>query len=107
VDFGARDSSASSSSLSDHSRCRGRRGRFRYCPATFRKPDTVILWRKRFVELRLDGLWDIAPGRSRKPIYEMDKIAAIVDTTLQTKPAGMTTGVAGRWRSNRALVNPE
>src|ERR1700740_310062 len=52
--------------------------------------NTVILWRKRFVESGLDGLWDIAPGRGRKPIYEMDKIAAIVDATLQTKPAGMT-----------------
>ncbi len=52
--------------------------------------NTVILWRKRFAEAGLDGLWDVAPGRGRKPIYEMDKIAAIVDATLQTKPAGMT-----------------
>src|ERR1035438_488769 len=52
--------------------------------------NTVILWRKRFGEGGLDGLWDIAPGRGRKPLYEIDKIAAIVDATLQTKPAGMT-----------------
>src|SRR5580704_12317638 len=52
--------------------------------------NTVILWRKRFAEAGLDGLWEVAPGRGRKPIYEMDKIAAIVDATLQTKPAGMT-----------------
>ena len=52
--------------------------------------NTVILWRKRFMELGLDGLWDVALGRGRKPIYAMDKIAAIVDATLQTKPAGMT-----------------
>ena len=52
--------------------------------------NTVILWRKRFAEAGLDGLWDVAPGRGRKPIYEMDKIAAIVEATLQTKPAGMT-----------------
>src|ERR1700679_867991 len=52
--------------------------------------NTVILWRKRFAMERLDGLWDIAPGRGRKPLYEIDKIAAIVDATLQTKPAGMT-----------------
>src|SRR5258707_86772 len=51
---------------------------------------TVILWRKRFGQEGLDGLWDIAPGRGRKPVYEIDKIAAIVDATLQTKPAGMT-----------------
>jgi transposase len=52
--------------------------------------NTVILWRKRFVEFGLDGLWDIAPGRGRKPTYELDKIRAIVNATLQTKPAGMT-----------------
>jgi hypothetical protein len=52
--------------------------------------NTVILWRKRFRDEGLDGLWDIAAGRGRKPIYEIDKIAAIVDATLKTKPAGMT-----------------
>src|SRR6202163_2705167 len=52
--------------------------------------NTVILWRKRFGEEGLDGLWDIAPGRGRKPIHGIDKIAAIVEATLQTKPAGMT-----------------
>ena len=52
--------------------------------------NTVILWRKRFREGGLDGLWDIAPGRGRKPTYSIDKIAAIVDATLQTKPKGMT-----------------
>ena len=35
-------------------------------------------------------MWDIAPGRGRKPTYQLDKIAAIVDATLQTKPAGTT-----------------
>ncbi len=38
--------------------------------------NTVILWRKRFGEEGLDGLWDIAPGRGRKPLYEIDKIMA-------------------------------
>ena len=52
--------------------------------------NTVILWRKRFSQEGLDGLWDIAPGRGRKPIHGIDKIAAIVDATLQTKPEGMT-----------------
>ena len=51
---------------------------------------TVILWRSRFSEKRLEGLWEIAPGRGRKPIYDIDKIAAVVEATLQTKPAGMT-----------------
>ena len=52
--------------------------------------NTVILWRKRFKEEGLDGLWDIAPGRGRKPTYSIDKIAAVVEATLQTKPEGMT-----------------
>src|SRR6267154_4954699 len=52
--------------------------------------NTVILWRKRFGGEGLDSLWDIAPGRGRKPTYQIDKIADIVDATLQTKPAGMT-----------------
>ena len=52
--------------------------------------NTVILWRKRFSELRLDGLWAIAPGRGRKPTYDSKKVAAIVDATLQSKPEGMT-----------------
>src|SRR5271157_1474665 len=51
---------------------------------------TVILWRQRFSEQRLDGLWEVAPGRGRKPIYDLDKIASIVDATLQTKPEGGT-----------------
>src|ERR1035438_5134898 len=51
---------------------------------------TVILWRQRFSEQRLDGLWEIAPGRGRKPTYDSDKIATIVDATLQTKPEAMT-----------------
>jgi hypothetical protein len=46
--------------------------------------NTVILWRKRFSE-GLDGRWDIAPGRGRKPTYEPDKVAAIVDAILQTE----------------------
>ena len=51
---------------------------------------TVILWRERFPKQGLDGLWEIAAGRGRKPNYDIDKIAAIVDATLQTKPEGMT-----------------
>ena len=31
---------------------------------------TVILWRQRFAEQRLDGLWEIATGRGRKPNYD-------------------------------------
>src|ERR1700722_18186348 len=56
--------------------------------ATNRK--TVRLWRTRFAERGLPGLWEVAPGRGRKPTYGARKIKALVDATLQTKPAGMT-----------------
>ena len=51
---------------------------------------TVRLWRRRFAKQGLEGLWQVAPGRGRKPTYGPEKIKAIVDATLQTKPAGMT-----------------
>jgi len=51
---------------------------------------TVTLWRSRFAQDGLEGLWEIAPGRGRKPTYGPEKIKAIVDATLQTKPSGMT-----------------
>jgi transposase len=51
---------------------------------------TVVLWRQRFDQKRLDGLWEIASGRGRKPRFDAGKIAAIVDATLHTKPDGAT-----------------
>ena len=51
---------------------------------------TVRLWRTRFAEQGLKSLWEVAPGRGRKPTYGREKIKAIVEATLQTKPRGMT-----------------
>jgi transposase len=51
---------------------------------------TVTLWRARFAQGGPQSLWEIAPGRGRKPIYGPEKIQAIVDATLRTKPKGMT-----------------
>ncbi len=51
---------------------------------------TVALWRGRFAETGPEGLWEIAPGRGRKPRYSARKIKAIIQATLLTKPAGMT-----------------
>lgn len=51
---------------------------------------TVTLWRTRFSEDGVETLWEVAPGRGRKPTYSPRKIKAIVNTTLQTKPEGMT-----------------
>jgi transposase len=51
---------------------------------------SVTLWRRRFAQHGLESLWQIAAGRGRKPTYGPEKIQALVDATLQTKPAGMT-----------------
>jgi len=53
-------------------------------------PKTVALWRNRFAEAGPEGLWEIAPGRGRKPTYGVGKIKRIVQATLSTKPKGMT-----------------
>ncbi len=51
---------------------------------------TPALWRKRFLTQGLDGIWEVQPGRGRKPSYNEKKVAAIVAATLQTKPTGST-----------------
>jgi transposase len=51
---------------------------------------TVRLWRERFARDGLNGLWEIAAGRGRKAIYDADRIKAVIDATLQSKPKGGT-----------------
>ncbi len=51
---------------------------------------TVRLWRDRFTTEGLQGLWDIAAGRGRKPTYGPERIKAVIDATLQSKPKGNT-----------------
>jgi len=51
---------------------------------------TVRLWCERFVAQGLPGLWQVAPGRGRKATYSADRIKAVIDATLQSKPKGMT-----------------
>ena len=50
---------------------------------------TVTLWRERFVAGGIESLWEVAPGRGRKPTTGRE-VAAIVEATLHTKPKGMT-----------------
>ena len=50
---------------------------------------TVLLWRARFAEKGIQSLWEVAPGRGRKPTYGPDKIKEVIDATLQSKPEGM------------------
>src|SRR5271154_1508367 len=51
---------------------------------------TVRLWRERFAEEGLRGLWEIAPGRGRKATYGPERVKAVLDATLQSKPKGQT-----------------
>src|SRR5213594_3139168 len=51
---------------------------------------TPALWRKRFQTQGLEGIWEIQAGRGRKPLYDEQKVAAVVEATLQTKPTGST-----------------
>ncbi len=51
---------------------------------------TVRLWRERFTAEGLKGLWEIAPGRGRKATYGPERVKAVVDATLQSKPKGQT-----------------
>ena len=51
---------------------------------------TVSLWRRRFMEGGPAALTEVAPGRGGKRRIAPEKVKAIVDATLQTKPAGAT-----------------
>jgi transposase len=51
---------------------------------------TVRLWRERFLAQGLPSLWEIGPGRGRKPTYSPEQVKAVIDATLQSKPKGST-----------------
>jgi transposase len=51
---------------------------------------TVRLWKERFAAEGPGCLWEIAPGRGRKPTYGPDRVKAVLDATLQSKPKGHT-----------------
>src|SRR5215218_2483293 len=52
--------------------------------------NTVRLWRERFNTQGLQALWEIAPGRGRKPVYDSTRVKEVIDATLQSKPKGST-----------------
>src|SRR6266404_40772 len=64
---------------------------------------TVILWRQRFLQEGKESLWEVAPGRGRKPTFGPEKIQAIVKATLQTKPKGMTQWSCRLMAENQGL----
>lgn len=51
---------------------------------------TAALWRQRVCQEGIGAIWQIAPGRGRKRLYDQTKRDAIIHATLQTKPKGMT-----------------
>ncbi|MGB7023535.1 MAG: IS630 family transposase [Candidatus Acidiferrales bacterium] len=51
---------------------------------------TVALWRGRVQSAGIDTVWEIQPGRGRKPKYDLEKRDAWIRATLETKPKGMT-----------------
>ena len=51
---------------------------------------TVALWRQRITEQGIGAVWEITPGRGRKPRYDKARVARVVEATLQTKPAAGT-----------------
>ena len=52
-------------------------------------PDTVGKWRRRFAELRLEGLWD-EPRSGTPRTIEDARIEAVIVRTLETKPPDAT-----------------
>jgi len=51
---------------------------------------TVQLWRKRVLAQGIGGVWEIAPGRGRKPQYDQATRDGIIQATLRSKPKGRT-----------------
>ena len=51
---------------------------------------TVALWRRRVREQGIGAVWEVAPGRGRKPFYSAARRNAIITATLQSKPKGQT-----------------
>src|SRR3990167_6800333 len=49
---------------------------------------TVALWRKRVCHDGVGALWEIAPGRGRKPEYSAAKRDGLIEATLNNVPKG-------------------
>lgn len=52
--------------------------------------ETAALWRRRVREQGIGRVWEITPGRGRKPRYDPARVGRWIKATLQTKPAGST-----------------
>jgi transposase len=63
--------------------------------------ETAALWRRRVREQGIGCVWEIAPGRGRKPRYTIERVGRWIEATLQTKPPGQT-----HW-STRAMAHAQ
>ncbi len=54
------------------------------------RPETVALWRNRFITHGLDGIVRDAPRPGRRPRIPQTLVDAIIDRTLRTRPHGAT-----------------
>jgi transposase len=50
---------------------------------------TAALWRQRVRTAGIGSVWEIQPGRGRKPKYDQEKRDALIAATLESKPKGM------------------
>src|SRR5438132_13972524 len=70
---------------------------------------TVTLGRTGLTREGLDRLWEVAPGRGRKPTYGPEKIQSIVNATLGTQPKGKTQWscrlMAARQGVSKSIIN--
>jgi transposase len=62
---------------------------------------TVAKWRGKFVECRLEGLYDEPRVGAPRTVSD-EQVEAIIVKTLETTPPGETTGARGRWRRRPA-----
>ena len=51
---------------------------------------TAALWRGRVLVKGIGAVWEIQPGRGRKPKYGLQRRDAIIEATVESKPKGMT-----------------
>jgi hypothetical protein len=53
-------------------------------------PLTVALWRQRARSDRIEGIWEVAAGRGRKPTFGATTVSDCMERTLQTQHKGAT-----------------
>jgi hypothetical protein len=56
---------------------------------------TVALWRNRFCQQGSECLWEVAPGRGRKPRYAASKIKPLLALLCKPGRRAPRSGVAG------------